>query len=339
MDRQEAPAPRPPAAHGTVSADAALAHGIAFLRDRQDARGRWLDYDDAGPGPSTEWTTALVGTALARTGEPAGLLAARRAWRWLRARRPLTGGWGWSALFPRDADSTAWGLLLAEALDERGLAWARARRVLAAHVDEQGGVSTFHARALRPFRVALGYESVEGWTAAHGCVTALAASVPGVAPRVKDALRARQDAQGGWPAYWWPSDEYSTALAAEALAPENERAGDLLASRIGPSGAVAVDGEPSAFATAWAARGLVACRRAKEAALAAEWLEGEQRADGSWAPSAWMRIVPPDVVDPAQVERWERGLGAPGGAIVDTRAHVTTASVVGALSALARAPR
>jgi hypothetical protein len=64
-----------------------------------------------------------------------------------------------------------------------------------------------------------------------------------------------------------------------------------------------------------------------------ERLSASQRADGSWTPSARLRIPPPHVTDPDAYSPWvERGRG--GGSVqVDQHACFTTATVLQALCA------
>ncbi|HVM46247.1 MAG TPA: hypothetical protein VM582_09955, partial [Candidatus Thermoplasmatota archaeon] len=306
--------------------DDALARGIAFLARRQDASGRWWDYPDAAVGASTEWVTAFVGASLARVPDPLAQRCARAAWRWLRARVRPSGGWGWSALFPADADSTAWGLLLAARLGIDDARVRRARRFLDAHATA-GGVATFRARGpLSWLRHALDARTFAGWARPHACVTALAATLPRPPPGALDALRAMQRPEGEWRAYWWPDDEYATALAVEALA----RAGDAAAAETGARWLAArLGAERSASASAWALLGLAAAGEARPEA--AGRLARAAQDDGGWPASSWMRVVHPDEADPPR-EGWQRGLGAPGGVIVDERRLLTSAAAVAALA-------
>lgn len=203
------------------------------------------------------------------------------------------------------------------------------------------GVRTFTSRRLAPYRLALGADSFAGWTSPHACVTALVGTLPDAPASLFDALRAQQLPDGRWPSYWWEGDEYATALAIEALrtredpvdAPRVKRAGIWLASRVSSEGCAAGVSGGSASATAWTLRGLVAAESSPDVARACvRWIERAQLVDGSWSASSWMRIVPMDVEEPACVPSWERGLGAPGGVIVDARSLLTGAACVAALA-------
>src|SRR5205823_6197460 len=95
--------------------DTAVENGIAFLLGRRDVRGWWSDFQTLA-GPSTEWVSAFVAFALARTNRTAALAAARDTWRRLRCTRWWSAGWGYNPTVPSDADSTIWTLRLAAAV-------------------------------------------------------------------------------------------------------------------------------------------------------------------------------------------------------------------------------
>ena len=188
-----------------------------------------------------------------------------------------------------------------------------------------------------------------GWCSAHTCVTAAAAALEGWGESCRDFLRTSQLPDGGWRGYWWCDDEYTTALAAEALArhagPEDhcrvQRAVEWACSRIGPEGAAysTAYGGPSPFATAWCVRTLVLAQDLSSVrdilALAVKWLLEHQRTDGAWPPSARLRLPPPDVLDPEQYQDWvvDAETNASGTSFLDRQANFTTAT---ALAALAR---
>ena len=139
------------------------------------------------------------------------------------------------------------------------------------------------------------------------CVTGAAASLElGSAPL--EFLRGAQSNDGSWTGYWWHDDEYATAMAVQALSAAGDRASVTRAmqwaeSRIGSDGAVPslAQGGPSPFATALALSALAAGgaprRGTRERAVG--WLLSQQRADGSWEPSAQLRIPAPSQRDPA----------------------------------------
>jgi hypothetical protein len=66
-----------------------------------------------------------------------------------------------------------------------------------------------------------------------------------------------------------------------------------------------------------------------------QWLLGHQRPDGSWEPSAWLRVPPPDVFDPQSCSEWVEGGRVERAVVVDHRAAFTTATALSALLAAA----
>lgn len=211
-------APAPPRLRERPLADAIDA-AVGFLLDARSQSGWWVDYEGFSEGASDEWVTAYVANALLASGRPGTTDAARRAWSLLTRRaRP---GWGWNFLQPPDADSTIWCLLLASGLGELASAPAeKAMSFLRSHMHEDGGVATYRRNA--HIDASLGGVN-EGWSDRHTCVTAAAAHLPSLGAGPLEFLRRTQKTDGMWRGYWWKSDLYTTALAAEALAATGDR--------------------------------------------------------------------------------------------------------------------
>ncbi|MEU4526620.1 prenyltransferase/squalene oxidase repeat-containing protein [Micromonospora ureilytica] len=329
--------------------------GTAYLLTAQDDDGHWRDYDFLGP--SDGWMTAYVGGTLAELDDPTAVSAASRAMDVLLQEQDTNGGWAYNALQPHDADSTGWVLMLANSLgrspDDQ---WAvRARDFVSQHVRDDGLVSTYTMELAGPvFERFPDIPSWDGWCAAHECVTAAVASVPQLPERqrILDALLAGQRPTGQWRAYWWVDQELTTALACEALSsvadsgPARARAARWAAERIGADGAVHTELHPggSPFATAWALRVLLAADDPQEQTArdaATRWLTDHQRPDGSWLPSARLRMPFTWESDAdAHVDWTLDGVGRKllGTIARDTFGLHTTATVVRAL-ALASATR
>jgi hypothetical protein len=292
----------------------AIHQSITFLLEARNAAGWWYDFPGE-KGGSDGWVTAFVGALLAHVSESRARQAVQHAWSLLNNRLPDLKGWGYSRWLPVDADSTAWGLRLAAAAGFKESERAQqARQVLALHLLPNGGLSSYREEALpHPIntRGRLFYGSRDGWCrTAHTCVTAGAAVLADERPR--DFLRLTQRDDGSWKGYWWEDAEYSTALAAEALAETHrttdrtriESAVEWALQRIGSSGAVysVCHGGESAFATTWCVRILTlssnAARVREPLERAVQWLLQSQLKNGAWPSSAWLRVPFPDVIDP-----------------------------------------
>jgi len=291
---------------------------------------------------SDEWVTAYVAWALASVPDARARSAAENALELLLERRQDAPGWGYHALLPPDADTTTWALRLAQDLGVAGgERLASARRFVAGLVGPTGGVATYERAAAPELARFLRMDgSYDGWCATHTCVTA-AAAVLGLDPRLLSYLRRNQRSDGAWSGHWWDDDEYTTARATEALAGQQEdraRVGHAVAwaaRRIDEDGGVrsVAAGRQSAFATALALQVVltgVSDGLADQGAVerASRWLVDHQRTDGSWEPSARLRVPAPDAVDP---------LASPATTLtyLDNDAVFTTATVLAALSRVA----
>jgi squalene-hopene/tetraprenyl-beta-curcumene cyclase len=202
----------------------ATENGLQFLLRCRSPSGWWQDYDGFSEGISDEWVSAFVASALLASRLPAGLPAASRAWSLLAARGRC--GWGWNAVQPPDADSTAWALRLAFALGhdndkmvKQGLAF------LSEHLVHDGaatgGVTTYD----RLHHAAAGGDPgcQPSWFEPHDCVTAAVANlaITGGQNSLRDTvsyLHRQQRANGEWLAYWWLDPAYATACATQSLA-------------------------------------------------------------------------------------------------------------------------
>jgi hypothetical protein len=345
------PPPRLPAPAPAATVGAAIEAATDRLLAARNQAGLWRDFFDRGRPrdverrvngyASDEWVSAYIGAALAGVPRADAHDAADHTLARLRSRRggdPT--GWGYHALLPADADTTAWVLRLAAALNrEDDDRLADARSFVASLTDATGAVHTYSEDAAGRLAEFLRMDgSYAGWCAAHTCVTAaVAALIPGGASA--GYLLDVQNANGSWSGHWWDDDEYTTARALEALA-ARPGAGDALArgvawcaGRISADGAVSsrAHGGFSPFATALALQAIRAGARdddrdaAAAAVRAEQWLCSQQLADGSWTPSARLRVPAPAACDPFELPELTL-------TYVDDDGLFTTATVLAALS-------
>jgi hypothetical protein len=306
----------------------AIKAGFHYLDSRMAQGGFWCDFHlEIGFGD--EWVTAFIACQLLDAGRPEGRALAERALTWLLRRQRHGGGWGFNGAAPPDADSTAWALRLAARLGAEEPSLALAHGFLAQHLLPCGGVTTYAATTpLCVEGVSLNAEKRAGWSRAHDCVTANAA--PFMPLAAMEWLRQRQSAGGSWQAYWWSTDLFATALAAESL-----HQASPLADRARIARAIAWAWERNtvddmAFDEAWRVRlayltpGMV---RADRLAAAIERLMSEQQSDGGWGPAASMLFPQP----------WRTERAADTALCLDQERCFTTAAVVGALGRAERA--
>jgi hypothetical protein len=237
--------------------------------------------------------------------------------------RQRSGGWGYNAFSPPDADSTAWVLKLLAVLGDGQAEQDPARAFLSAHLTQGGGFATYESATPLTFNSQRDTDDA-GWRSSHACVAANAAGVLGSA--LWPVLESSQGVDGSWGAYWWKTDAMSTALAAEALsqaAPEAvERAVAWGRDRLTAD-------ELTAFDLAWLVRLLRLGGSEDRAAAhaAAGRLAAMQLADGGWPAGAQMLFPAPDTLE-----------REPGAAVyLDEYRVFTTAAALAALSPLSRA--
>lgn len=267
-----------PARNQRVSNDmrsGAVARALDFLLRARQPDGWWRDFETLA-GPSDEWVTGYVAYSIA--GIPNGSSAARKAYALLKAR--CRDGFGYNADVPPDCDSTAWFCRLAEKLDETGSPeYTTALRFLRSSIRSNGGLPTYPSSGpIRQFTKLPANVSFQGWNSTHTCVTAAATALMGMRDRseLRTFLRSVRTPEGDWRGYWWTSRAYPTMLAAGALGADARRWAEC-------------SHENSAFG--------LACRLSLGASVLARLL-GLQQKDGSWPPSAELRIPGPGVLHP-----------------------------------------
>ncbi|MGV3711094.1 MAG: prenyltransferase/squalene oxidase repeat-containing protein [Gemmatimonas sp.] len=326
-----------------------------FLLSHRNQAGWWRDFFDLGRSAelgrrvtgyaSDEWVSAYIGTMLAESSRESGMQAARETWALLKNRRGSEDGWGYHAQLPPDSDSTTWALRLARAVGQSpDSRMQHARLFIARQTNADGGVHCYRAEDCESIATFLRMAGpYDGWCASHVCITAAVASLSLDSAHLAH-VRSAQRPDGRWMGHWWDDDEYATAMATAVLsdvgasvdAPLRCAAATWAASRMGASGAVHSQalGTDSAFATALALNTIVYGddeRRHRDAVIrSTRWLRDAQRPDGSFAPSARLRVPAPSAVDPLQEP-------ATTLSYLDRNACFTTATVYAALALVQRA--
>jgi hypothetical protein len=332
--------------HHTRDLEGAISAGIDFLLQNRLRSGLWEDFPGTGPddpwlfyfGASDEWVSAYVAAAVAAFDREDAKHAASWVWRVLGHRRSEGQGWGFSCISPTDADSTVWALRLANLVGASESPHAiAAYDFLRGHQQQNGGIATYLPDAAITEFAALEPSVINAWCQSHACVTAAAANLPELRPDCLRYLRTTQNEDGRWDSYWWTDSEYSTGLATVTFAksddPEDRARLDAAIrwtmARIGASGGVFSAGcnAEAPFATAWSLRTLMTAPKHEQARplaiRALQWLLREQRSDGSWYGSAWMRTPPVNVGNP--------DASAESILAQDRNAYFTTATVLTAL--------
>ena len=320
-------------ANNGTSLSEAVRAALNFLLKSQNDHGAWKDFL-LPAGNSNVWVTAYVGDVLAVRPETDARDAARAGWRFLEKVMTPDGGWSYNPQVPGDADSTLWGLRLAESLDTSESDSARkAEAFLERHIRDEGGITTYATAA--PVRDYIGlppFVPFTGWTQPHVCVTAACANLSSYRERFLQYLLQKQSGDGKWSAYWWFDNEYATAEAVAALSGKGRTAMDCeaeIASRIERAALwalsrvdilIASEGRfPPVFALAHALRVLARTNHlanarndiSKGVARLVEW----QKPDGSWSASARLRVPRPDALNPDPKADWMMWAGIPAGPV------------------------
>jgi hypothetical protein len=259
------------------------------------------------------------------------------------------GGWSYNHLWTEDADSTAWGIRFANNLGLEGkLRTKLAEKFLLQHVTSNGGIRTFFLeKELRKFLNAAPDDDISGWIAPHTCVTAAVALLPSMNSLFTPWLHKHQLQNGSWDAYWWSDAEYSTSLAIEALLLSKseeynesvDKSTDYILNKLGEKDFVSNERFPegSPFATALALKVLVLSHKRQDLKAKIEsiesWLMDRQKLDGSWEPSALLRVPPVKKTDVSTFRDWNSGKGLEWSTTtVDQHAVFTTATVLSVMS-------
>lgn len=338
-----------------------ISAAVAFLLENRNSEGRWLDFVSPSFGPSNEWMTAHVAGILSKVSKTH--LSEKMfekvsevvmdSWQLLRSCQRSTGAWGWSSLCVEDADTTYWVLDLAEAVGAKDSETAKkARAFLETHKLPDSGMATYGNEEMfrQYFSMIPPQMSIIGYCGmAHVCVSAAIAALPEFSFRLRDYLKASQTSEGNWIGHWWRDHEYTTALAAEALAgceQEEDRPGIDRAiawglQRLSSQGFVATSDRPngSPWATAMCVRLLLLDRgnsKVKTSIIkATQWLLEQQQQNGSWTSSAPLQVPYLHDQNPEKFTEWNYNTGVPASINFDQNSINTTATVLYSLNKVA----
>lgn len=267
-----------------------LQRGLANLLRCQHPAGSFTDFW-LPVGTSDAWVTAYTGLALHAVSTCQGLraglrtqadVAAHRAGTWLLTHQQQTGGWGYNAAVPADADSTAHALSLLARLGlpvpDQAVAFLRSHEV-------QGeGFRTYDWAGPQ-----------HSWTQPCPDVTAAALralydlgelTTLQLRAAWETALEGHQGATGLWSGYWWLHAAYPTGLALEIW----EAAG-CPPLRSPECVFPAPQRRRSAFELAWHLRAQHALGSTSAVRTAAE-LAAMQQADGGWPVQSILQVPP-----------------------------------------------
>jgi squalene cyclase len=324
-----------------------------FIKEKYSADGLWHDFYTLA-GTSSDWVTGFISYAIAHSNRPNGQVM--RALKTLLFRQRPNGGWSYNETVPTDCDSTAWVLMaLSTAPTWRPSAIQRAIQYIKYHQhDQSGGFSTYSIRdGIDRFMGVSDRHLISGWVTVHPCVTGvviqslLAHGETTQNELVKAAveyLLQERNASGIWRSYWWKGYAYSTYHALRALSmarvmsmqEANQTSRFLLLEQQENGGwSDGSSKESETFATSFALLSLLLFPSAETLAAAQKgtaWLLQYQCHDGGWPTVPILRIPPPMVNSPENVETWRINQEGTGVIIEDQERLFTSAAALWALS-------
>jgi squalene cyclase len=346
---------------GGFDAKAALAKAVRFIESKQRADGLWEDFETRSSGRSTLWVSGYICHAI-QTAANADSPAARSCRQALLAGQQESGGWGYNAAVPADADSTAFCVLaLCSSEDDVSEAVLSGLAFLDRCQRPDGGFATYPSEGeLSSYRHRAGEHDYSGWCASHVevtavCLLALLAARPDMADgsiqRPVQFLLDRQRPERVWDSYWWRGPLYATcwaavALSAAGVAMDRRRETalhDWLARNQRPDGGWSngLDHGGCPFCTALACVALSHLTGADQSVFhrGISYLSQRQLDDGSWAANhLTLQVPPPSAVDAGAVVSWHLGCPGVGGGTRDPNRLFTTATVVTALVVTGQGP-
>ena len=281
----------------------ALEDGLSFILNSQLQSGFWTDFQFRGK--SDEWVTAYLSYYLSFFDAEIVKNSLDRAWKVLKKRYRKGDGWGYNILMPADADSTIWARLFSSRMNNTG-------KMEYDELNDKynicgSGIRTFiENQDIRTYTKLDQNASFQGWQSLHLCVTAPYA-VSGNSSALT-ALAENQNADGSLSAYWWSSDEYATALAAEAFSTDMLKYGRQIENAVSWARRRLVKilelPAPISFNVALLIRILLLSSEPGKVKNVIDnglnYLLAAQNTDGSWPSSANLRVPMPGTLEPGK---------------------------------------
>jgi hypothetical protein len=295
----------------------ALTTTLQFLIDRQSADGAWRDFL-LKPGRSDAWVTSYVGLRLLQIERTFSFDALRRpiatAMRFVERSRNANGGWGYNAICPPDADSTAHAILFLRVAGATPT--LRDYRDLSRFQLPDGAFATYRRG-----------DALEGWCTGHPDVTAVALrALAAVLPSHHRILRhgyARLAAylkrREPLASYWWPSVFY-LARELRALSRECSNAPVFELPQL------AITNDAGCFARSLAIELAMLDDGETNVEAQLRALRRMQIADGSWPSEPILRVVNP------RSKRLDDRYARRSPVVADDRRIFTSATVAAALA-------
>jgi hypothetical protein len=330
---------RPTRASGRM-VEAAIAAGLDYLADRQDADGMWRDYDvkrgidrNGGrclvQGAATSFATAYIADCLADI--PAAREMLHRAASALLARWRPTEGWGWNEHAAPDAETTALGVAV---VHTAGLSLPTdAAEALLTHRGPNGGFCACGTRAV----VEEGLAAADVTASVIPALRLVENGAKWLQPALEE-LTAAQLGNGRWRSVWWSTDLVATTRAVIALtracsgpdAAEPMHAS--VARAVGALLAWPVPDDPFELGLwLWGWRAVDGTFEWTSAARAIACLSATQRPNGCWRGSSQRHVPRARPRRGTLPPEWDAAT-----AIIDGRSLVTTATVLRGLTSTYR---
>jgi len=331
----------------------AIKAAVEFIAINRSSDGLWRDFQ-TDAGASSDWVTAFVAYALGHVGHLNDAIL--DTLKLLLFRQRPNGGWSYNKTVPTDCDSTAWVLMsFSVAPAWKPSSVVRGIRYIKNHQDMTlGGFSTYSDQDhIDRFIGVTDSNLTEGWCYVHPCVTGVALqSLIAHGEQVHSCciisatkyLLLERDTSGLWRSYWWKGYGYSTYDAMRALymsrALNTDQASrtrfSLLIKQQKDGGWNDSSGQRSeVFATAFNVLSLLLLPdpiTIQAADRGAAWLLRQQNSDGSWPTSPILRIPPPMVREPKDIEAWRTNQLGTGVIIEDGARIFTSAAALWSLS-------